>query len=529
MVAILPDAMLGKAKRFDRNHRDFHDSLSKTRPQTAYYDLVFFAFLNAFIGNATVCTLLEEGKCYDEKDRATGATFANNQFTEPILFFNYCGRNDHTVFRIIVSGLRFLSLGRPPSEKLAFYELVSIFDQSIWLGILLTFVILSVLFKHSQRIRMRDSLLAILKSLVEQGDPISSSILAHKSNRWPAITLLLATIVISNGYKNVNIEKMTLPVKPIPFKELSQLEENNFTVYVRATTHAGIAIQDFYDYFFRHLPDTWWFSLGWKVFFTGPRSTQSDNNTDYDKKLGKAHDLALFYDSELLVYGRTETSVWALNKEFHLKDFSNSTQRLFNLTTVHPRWYELLQGDGNFSLMNAYEEAGKKKEKMAFLLPDAELWPLYYNLSGNYSDVYIGKESWLGQDIGVTPFRWTHPVFLKRLRGITANGVLEFLTEFMVKYLSRLRSGYKGETREEPKASDMKGNIIVVFTLLPVGISVAFLLFCWERQDVFVEAWRELCRLVKACKWKLGEMKRNIALWAKEIECNRCKLVIYKL
>ncbi|CAL8121392.1 unnamed protein product [Orchesella dallaii] len=78
--------------------------------------------------------------------------------------------------------------------------------------------------------------LALLKVILEQGDPFPSEPLAATPIRLMVAAFMLVGIVLSNAYKNSNVYNMIAPRNPVPYTHLKGLVENNFTIYVRSSS-----------------------------------------------------------------------------------------------------------------------------------------------------------------------------------------------------------------------------------------------------------------------------------------------------
>ncbi len=73
----------------------------------------------------------------------------------------------------------------------------------------------------------------MVKILVEQGNPFPDSVANHLRVKSIVAAILLAGIVLSNAYKNSNVYNMIFPRPNIPYNFISELFDDNFTVYTQ--------------------------------------------------------------------------------------------------------------------------------------------------------------------------------------------------------------------------------------------------------------------------------------------------------
>jgi len=139
--------------------------------------------------------------------------------------------------------LRFISCGRP-YKRFAFYQLVSVYDESTWMFIIFSmllpapvFLLLSKLQKRKVVVRQGSKLrylLSPVQCILEQGDPFPAGETEQvPSFKWFMIPFLFAIIVVSNAYKNDNVYSLISPRRLIPYTKFEQLVEDEFEVYSR--------------------------------------------------------------------------------------------------------------------------------------------------------------------------------------------------------------------------------------------------------------------------------------------------------
>jgi len=125
--------------------------------------------------------------------------------------------------------------GRKNTEGITFLALLSPFDLHIWLFILISYVLVSVLMCTIVNMKRTsgDSALAIYSIILEH----SHRDALNPKNLLPVYLFLtpwlLGGIVITNCYKGIVTTHLTLPLKVDLLKNFAQLANRNFTVFVR--------------------------------------------------------------------------------------------------------------------------------------------------------------------------------------------------------------------------------------------------------------------------------------------------------
>ncbi|CAL8069489.1 unnamed protein product [Orchesella dallaii] len=466
-------------------HSDLHSSIRDNSLEALIWRLNG-RLLAAVFNNATFQSMFDTPP---DKQTECGWDDARIHDYDPIIHIFLTGKSDYSHFLDHRYSLKFVSCGRPATNTLAFSELISIFDTHTWVYLNVFTVVVALLSSYGSWVQKGEakghpqeigtlsnyfheycipSFLSYFKVLVEQGDPITVSLFKIPFLRWIYLSFMAVGIVISTAYKNDNISMLTLPLQPIPYENFDQLVEHKFDIFTRGFFWTGVSIDvaiSLVNLSSLGIPlfeqnDT--VSMG--LDFFKPSSTH-DN-----------HDISYLLQSELMQYARSERS--QRNRIVEKSYFSNRTQYLLNQTKLHHRWWELLNGKvKNFDLI-------KICNKTAFLLPEIEAYPLYYELlKKNFKDVYMSKETLFSLSYGLSFFRSVNPFVLKRLQGLVSSNIMEFWNRFLVKFMTSVKSGYGGGTiveTNEPMASDMQGNIVVVFTLLPLGLLGSTVLFVVE-------------------------------------------------
>lgn len=132
--------------------------------------------------------------------------------------------------RFVVCGNR--DLGRP-----AYYEFVSVFELNVWVGLILT-VFLTCTSIAPMRAAFtkkphETTFFELYKVIIEQGDPFPSKLVESDRFRLVIVCFMLGCLVISNGYKNVNVYEMVQPRIPIKYENLDQLIADSYVLYSR--------------------------------------------------------------------------------------------------------------------------------------------------------------------------------------------------------------------------------------------------------------------------------------------------------
>lgn len=400
---------------------------------------------------------------------------------EPGIHTFASGTEDYFHFHFHPSRLKFVSCGNPSHTTLfqAFCQLIAIFDLPIWVGISLS--VFSVgwaaygfsfwyqsKYPHDNTNNSSKSLnsvfssmLCFLKILFEQGDPINLRLISHHSPiRLLVGAFLIIGIVLSNAFKNENITHVTLPREPIPFDDLETLNLTGFKIYIRGTVYVtGV-----------HRKSMAPFSTAAFWFLKNPFQTGNHSNVSN-----------IFYN-EVFSYGKGETSKsWHPWQWLPVASKPNRIVRImnFNFTKLHPDWIEMLF----YGTVSEYDVL-KECNYTALFLPDVEANALYYRLKREGKSAFLGDHLGLSKDYGLMFARWVNPAVLKRIKSLYASGFYDWWTNFLVNVLIRIRGGSLhdnliGETGRN-KASDMQGNITVVFVILAMGLVCAVLVFCGE-------------------------------------------------
>ncbi len=408
---------------------------------------------------------------------------SNANFYPSAILLN-SGKRDKAHFMFHPSTLKFVSCGNVSLTGIepAFIQIVSIFEPNLWLCIASSYIIIAMLVhlklsSHKTRLN-NSSLLSVYKILVEQGDPIRESLfLFSPATRIVFSVALFGGLVLSTLFKNENITQITLPRQPkVLFNTLNSLLENDFTIYTRGTMggQANIRLLSILSM----APEL-------RTFMTlvEPKGNFSD------------HDFSSWFHSELYTYGKAENSwhnwiSWFAPADV---DFSDKILRLMNHTKLVPNWMKTLI---NFNKVN--ETLLENCNKTAVLLPDLAAHPYYYGLKKKKKSVFLGNDLKMSMAHGIKFNRRVNQQLLVRMQGLYSSGILDWWNTFMVDIMPRIQGGFLQDGIQPVKASDMDGNIVVVFVIFCVGILAGILTLIVETK-VLIWLANSLCSPFKIC------------------------------
>lgn len=130
---------------------------------------------------------------------------------------------------------QFVGCGMRRLTSVPFQELVRIFDKILWISIIFTIAFVSGLIKLLLgKSSFLGNIISVLKSLLEQGNPIPPSVVNAEYLRCLIGLFLLMAIILSNAYKNTNVYRMVMPRTPIQYKYFSEVLQDKFNIYTRS-------------------------------------------------------------------------------------------------------------------------------------------------------------------------------------------------------------------------------------------------------------------------------------------------------
>lgn len=138
-------------------------------------------------------------------------------------------------FHNSLENLRFITCGERGLEPFHLHDLLTAYDGMSWICI--TIVVLSVsklLSCLAEAGSFTHCLISIIKVLVEQGDPFANRLMRRESFRWITVGVLIAAIVLSNGYKNENVYDIISNRNRLMFRTFDQLQAAQVKTFTNA-------------------------------------------------------------------------------------------------------------------------------------------------------------------------------------------------------------------------------------------------------------------------------------------------------
>lgn len=402
-----------------------------------------------------------------------------------LIFVQYLSQelpfNSLIVFNDTTKILRFVSCGTRGSSKLAFYQLVSVFDKYTWLFLTIFAMLVSIFKNATISGGMDDELFSVMKCFLEQGNPFLLSSSSDRSYHWTVSAVLLVGIVMSNAYKNDNVYKMIVPRQRLGYEHLWQLEHDNFTLYSRITELVYVMPTS--------LPSIYWFRpddvkesintmnrstttgsfygvLGVIAITATPEVTQLERQSrreNYkDSKLEKAHGMfsvpklaldAIFYSLKDLLMQKTiinDSTSWELAQELKTKYESDES--------------------------SIFSEALLRCNKTAILVPSVEAFSYWRELSASGQDGDIGVDTIGGGLIGINIVGSVNNGFIRRLWGMQQSGIIKWWHMIVA-------PGQKVDTtrpNDNGSGAKLTGNITILFFVLIFGAMLSCLVFLLE-------------------------------------------------
>ncbi|CAL8136688.1 unnamed protein product [Orchesella dallaii] len=459
-----------------------HETLSKTPSVGEMRWRVESILFKSILGNSSIHSDISGEFCRPE-DRDKDCGCDDKYPAYPLLFIVPAGRADHTIYRIHHNILKFVSCGAPLKTALPFSQLFSVFDKEVWIGILLVIFgvvpsILRVIRSYGNKsgimpdINEATALFIIcIKPLLEQGNPIPTGWEKSVHTKLVMGLLMLATLVISNAYRNENITQITLPRQPIPYDRFDLLVRDKFKILTRIVSLGGFS----------------------KIKGIA-RKNESDLNiklqnlaygllvSKYEKR---SHDISFALKSELFNYILLSEGTHVSDISFGEESFENEKIReMMNHTGLIPDWLNLIM-DNN---LTTYYNILKECNKTALFLPDMEAHELYYEMRRRkHKHAFLShkEDQLLDYKYGIGLGRWVNRKILARFYGMHISGIWEWWNDLIVNFMTRVKSGDRSDN--EFRASNLEGNISIVFVILLVGLVVSILGFVGECKNFIGE------------------------------------------
>lgn len=413
----------------------------------------------------------------------------------------------------ISGSYRFVVCGIKGSEEMAFGELNNAYDKYVWGTLILVLCGVALVWKllvsvyinlynknlahNLQRSTFPGKLYSLLKILLEQGEltPDSASLSNQKVKIFLGIVLTMC-IVLSNGYKNVNVYKMVSPRQPLRYEQFSDLIDYNFTIYT-----------------FSKLDSLYWGGMNVANWFSQNISVSrlSRHTNVYHLCINKSKYGLLKFKTILkdiidesrfdmpspylnvkgdiefnrMVHYNTHifpANILAMWIEQFRKRYANWENITVHFTSRFNFLVEFLRSEFlNFerkllvSLLNHCN-------KTALVLPSNEAESYAKLLTPKRGNA--GREIYFQQYLVVQVGGMVTPPFLTRLARMKESGILEWWRN-ITEYVSLVQfqgsaSGVSLMKENHPAGASVKGNIVVIFTLLLGCLAVATIGFVVE-------------------------------------------------
>lgn len=395
------------------------------------------------------------------------------------------------------------------SEKMAFGELVNVYDKIVWGTLAVIIFCAALLWKYllsahaNSKLRKsyfrRSSFIGrvytLLKILLEQGDDSfeSVSIPDRKVSVFLGIFLTMC-VILSNGYKNANVYKMVKPRKLIMYERLDDLIQDNFSIYT--ISHPYINPVKGTDQI------NWFSEVVILKRLSGQVTSYYIGNPEKDamtvvSRLGEILSqngirISGSYfgskgDIELYHVVQNKTQIYLMDI---LKIWINRLKKKFK------SWAEVLNWHGpRFYFLPHFvmhEHASIEREGLVPLLNSCEKTALV--LYSNEAEVYsglltlkrgsLGKETYFQHYFLFNVGGLVTTPFLSRLARIKESGIVEWWTN-VTKHVSLVQLHHKMPNNafqgdDHPSGATMEGNVVVIFTTLLSGQGLAAIGFTLE-------------------------------------------------
>lgn len=140
-------------------------------------------------------------------------------------------------FNDISKSLVFGTLETLKPSALPYENLLNVFSPTVWIvsTTILTIgcIAICIILGKRRSGGLSKQLVALAMCLLEQGDPYSVKICKVSKLKLILGGVFAICIVLSNGYKSTNIDKIVATRKVLKYNSLSQLIEENFVIYTR--------------------------------------------------------------------------------------------------------------------------------------------------------------------------------------------------------------------------------------------------------------------------------------------------------
>lgn len=368
-----------------------------------------------------------------------------------------------------INNLRFISCGKTTKESLLFGELINIYDYWVWGFIVASAFGISITFtKAGDRATFFIQNLDTLQILVGQGG-FRNRIMKRTCLTFAAAAFLFMSMIISEGYKNSNLYNIISPRKSIPKESFQEIVKDNFTVYTTSNTlefrmpeyeNAEIFVDEVMNV--DH-------SIASEAVYVASEVLKLEEKYKYQikyKRLLEAHSKLIPPLAAKMNETVVSNSNWFQDNYSEEDPDLNITSRLRNLEESVKAW----EKNTIFSFL-------KDCDRVALILP--------YHMCTNYAKklsfsdekhVSVGKEIYQTASSGVTLVGLIPLYIVRRIQGIEMAGIWDWHS-----YVVQIGPEFKsGSEPDRPTKATMKGNVLVVFLLLPVGFVTACVRILFE-------------------------------------------------
>lgn len=301
---------------------------------------------------------------------------------------------------------------------------------------------------------------------------------------------LLMCIILSNGYKNVNVYKMVSPRNPERFTIFEELVDNNFSIYtwsqVRNVSWFNIIVGK-------------WMSQNVSLKLSDHSISYHSHSSGEDlvtleTVIGSIMERAYFAGSNLYMQSKKEIQ---LNEMVHSKTLIhpvNLLETLFDLMRNKCK-KEKRYISCNISLYTvAHEHKLENIESKIFLSVLNKCNRTALVLQSNQAESYarkltpkrgnVGKNAYFQQYFVFYISGLVTPPFLSRLARIKESGIVEWWVN-ITSYMSTVQfhrsiSGSKWIKEGGPAGASLDGNVVVIFSILLAGFALAMSIFTLE-------------------------------------------------
>lgn len=465
--------------------------------------------------------------------------------------------------------LRFISCSTIKYEPLLFHELINIYDVRVWVSLICAMVTLSLSISHlGRKGSFVGNMLSVFKVVVGQGDPFMHQVLSSAPLRYAAATFLFMGIILSEGYKSSNMYRIISPRQIILKENLSELINDNFTVYTRA-----IKIEFAFDLTSRiklvspdagklvatkHSVAAYGVALAnSEVTMTSKHNSIMEGSCLHPLLFPLMKDLVtehqdLYVVNQFKKFFRQEAKkssiqfdpellFWVMDNSNHNVSVSvfNSDQ-LRRFTEIFDEWNSLYlskhEADAKMHSLEVNKFAMKWQESIlleflqncsnaALILPDYLIQEYAKRLRiKEHQHMSIGRETYPSIASGVFLEGFIPPVVIRRVQSIAASGVWDWHSAVVHKL------HVIGQSDNKPVTPKMTGHVQLIFVILLAGVvisSVGFLTelllqrFTWIWMVTLSKMTRPMIKYdVKAAtKMMLKEVPQLILLQRNTISC----------